>query len=407
MPRAELPVWLFVAYGGGHIRMLLPVAQLARQQKVAVPVILALTTAAAVALDEGFQPLGFADFLEPQDTAALAIGRELVAGLPTAPVDLRESAAYLGLSYADLAGRQGEQQAASLYTSMGRQCFEPVGVLERIINKLQPDLVVATNSPRAERAAIFAAGRLGIPSACVVDLFAVDEAAWIGRPGYANRVCVLNDAVRERLVAAGRDPREIVVTGNPAFDKLQLETTIRAGRALRQAQGWNGVQVVVWASQPEPASHPSVPARGGDPSLPGRIERALMRWVSTASDRVLVVRRHPSEPAPSEVTPEARIYGDGRQFDLHPLLHAADVVVTMNSTVGVEAHLAGLPVVQVLGSLFDDSVPLARFGMAVACTDPADLGVMLDDIVRRQPCQRALSQPSQAAQAVLDVLKDI
>ena len=39
--------WLFVSYGGGHVKALLPVARRARELGLAQPVYLALTTAAA------------------------------------------------------------------------------------------------------------------------------------------------------------------------------------------------------------------------------------------------------------------------------------------------------------------------------------------------------------------------
>ncbi|MDB5872709.1 MAG: hypothetical protein JWQ07_2151 [Ramlibacter sp.] len=405
------PVWLFVAYGGGHIRMLLPVARLARERGLAEPVILALTTAAAAARQEGFEPVGFADFVEPGDDQALEKGRQLAAGLASIPVDGRETAAYLGLSYADLEARYGPPEAKRRYEQEGRQCFEPQGVLERIIGRMKPALVVATNSPRAEKAAILAAHARGVPSACIVDLFAVDEVAWIGRDGYADRVCVLNEAVRARLVAAGRRPEEIVVTGNPAFDALRDPDMATSGQELRETQGWGGRNVVVWASQPEPATHPSVPGRTGNPALPGQIQQELLQWAAAANDRLLVVRRHPSEAEPVPL-PVPNVRWDGRQFELHQLLHACDALVTMNSTVGVEAYIAGRPVVQVLGSLFDESVPLARFGMATACHSPGELAGVLDGCLAagaatREEHAQTDRESKGAAKAVLAVLKEL
>ena len=404
------PVWLFVAYGGGHIRMVLPVARRARELGLARPVILALTSAAAPAREAGFSPLGFADFLRPGDEPALAIGRTLLASLPTAPLDLRESEAYLSLSYVDLQKRYGKTEAARRYAMAGRQCFEPVGILERIIGDVAPAVVIATNSPRAERAAILAAGRLGIPSVCLVDLFAIDEVAWIGQQGYGSRVCVLDEAVRTHLVAAGRQPAEVIVTGNPAFDSVRSPDTVRRGRQLRREQAWENAKVVVWASQPEPALHPSVPGKVGNPGLPDEIERELVKWAAAASDRVLVIRRHPSEHAPLGQAAQPGVLQDGRQFELHPLLYAADAVVTMSSTVGVEAFLAGRPVVQVLGSLFDESVPLARHAMATACADSSLLSPILDGCLAAASTGRlGLESTSQdaATQAVLAVIKEL
>ncbi|MBC7610686.1 MAG: UDP-glycosyltransferase [Polaromonas sp.] len=369
---------LFVTYGGGHAQMVLPVVLwFARHTAVEVQV-LALTTAAPVFANiAGVAVLGFRDFVRPEDAAALAWGERLLSGNTSTQVSREESLAYLGLSYADLEHRLGTAEAAHAYARFGRQALRPVGVLSRIIAQLAPDVVVATSSPRAERAAIEAAGLMGLPSVCMVDLFAIDEIAWVGQPGYASRVCVLNQAVADRLLAHGRRPDEVCVTGNPSFDELKSANWVATGQALRAAQGWDGQQVVLWASQIEPAEHPSVPGRKGDTSLPGRIRLALEAWALAAPGRVLVLRPHPSE-ALLEASPHRQIINHGRDFELNTLLNAVNGVVTMNSTVGLQGHVAGKNVIQVLGSMFDDSAPLAQYGMAEACDDLAKLPSLLE-----------------------------
>lgn len=349
--------------------MVLPVVQWFLSHTKFEVQVLALTTAAPIFAKANIPTLGFRDFVRPDvDAAALAWGERLLDGNTSTQVSREESVAYLGLSYVDLEQRLGVAQAAEAYARFGRQTLRPVGVLRRIIEKLAPQVLIATNSPRAERAAIEAAGLTGTPAVCLVDLFAVDEIAWIGQPAYADRVCVLNQAVAARLLAYGRKAGEVCVTGNPAFDELRSAKWVSAGQALRTEQGWDGQQVVLWASQPEPATHPSVPGKHGDPSLPGRIRQTLAQWAIAAPGRVLVLRPHPSEP-PMQASGHPQIVNLGRDFELNALLHAVDGVVTMNSTVGLQAHLAGNKVIQVLGSMFDDSVPLAKYGMAQACDD--------------------------------------
>ncbi|MES2943179.1 MAG: UDP-glycosyltransferase [Pseudomonadota bacterium] len=360
---------LFVTYGGGHAQMVMPVAQWFLSHTAFEVQVLALTTAAPIFAKAGIPSLGFRDFVRPdEDAAALAWGERLLDGNTSTQVSREESLAYLGLSYVDLEQRLGAAEAAEAYARFGRQALRPVGVLRRIIEKLSPSVLLATNSPRAERAAIEAAGLTGTPAVCLVDLFAVDEIAWIGQPAYADRVCVLNQAVAARLLASGRQAQEVCVTGNPAFDELRSAHWVSKGQAMRAEQGWDGLQVVLWASQPEPATHPSVPGKKGDPGLPGRIRQTLEQWALAAPGRVLLLRPHPSEP-PMQASGHPQIVNSGRDFELNALLHAVDGVVTMNSTVGLQAHLAGNKVIQVLGSMFDDSVPLARYGMADACDD--------------------------------------
>jgi hypothetical protein len=366
---------LFVCYGSGHVRMVVPVAKALQASGRAEVAILALTTAAPVVRAAGLPLLQFKDFLTTADEPALKKGRELLASMGEVQ-DPQESAAYLGLCYSELEAEVGPAEAQQRYTRLGRQAFLPVRTMARFLEAIRPDLVVVTNSPRAERATVVAANQMGIPSVCIVDLFAVDEVRWIGAPNYARKVCVLNDGVREFLVAAGRRPDQVVVTGNPAFDALRESANVQEGRALRQRHGWEGRRVVLWPSQAEPAIHP-FDGTPGDPALPGRVLQQLGEWTARNDDAVLCVRPRAGEGTPA-VPANARVVMTGQDWPLPALLHAVDTVVTLTSTVGLEGHLCGARLIQVLGSVFDAAMPLARFGVADAAVPLAELEQALD-----------------------------
>lgn len=383
---------LFVCYGSGHVRMVVPVAQ-ALQAAGSVQVqVLGLTTAGPIVAAAGLPLLQFKDFAGPGDEAALARGRELMAAMG-AVEDPQESQAYLGLCYWELEADVGAAEAARRYAQLGRQAFLPVRTMTRILQRVQPDLLVVTNSPRAERAAVIAAAHMRIPTVCMVDLFAVDEVRWIGAPDYGQRVCVLNEGVREFLVAAGRTPDQVVVTGNPAFDVLCDATNAQQGLELRRQRGWEARRVVLWPSQSEPAVHPFDGTRG-DPQLPARVLARLVDWVMRNDDAVLCVRPRAAEPAPV-LTASERIVLTGQEWPLPALLHAVDTVVTLTSTVGLEGHLCGARLIQVLGSVFESAMPLARFGVADAAVPLEGLEQALERWTR-QPRQ-AVTQLAQAA----------
>jgi len=393
---------LFVCYGSGHVRMVVPVARALREAALARVQVLGLTTAAPVVRAAGLPLLQFKDFAAAADEPALARGRELAAAL--GPVDDgAESAAYLGLCYADLAAQAGAAEAQRRYAQLARQAFLPVPTLTRILQRTQPDLLVATNSPRAERAAVMAAGQLGIPSVCLVDLFALDEVRWIGAPDYAQRVCVLNPQVRQFLLDAGRRPEQVVVTGNPAFDQLQEADVARRGRELRQRQGWGRRRVVLWPTQVEPAVHPFA-GTTGDPQLPARVLERLAQWVLAHDDAILCVRPRAGESQP-DLPASPRIVVTGQEWPLPELLHAVDAVVTLTSTVGLEGHLCGARLIQVLGSVFDSAMPLARFGIADAAVPLSGLAAALDHWTA-QPRRPVAIAGASATRRVVDVLTE-
>lgn len=363
--------------------MLIPVARLLRQMGLAEPVFLGLTTARAEVEHAGFPCLGFADFVEPGDELALQKGRELAAALPSHAVCLAESAAYLGLSYRDLQAQYGAVADAQ-FARLGRQGFLPVPTLRRILRRVSPDAVVATSAPRAERAAILAARMEGIAALCLVDLFAAYEVEWLREAGYADRVCVLNEAVRRKLIEAGRPSGDVVVTGNPAFDSLLDPVVRERASALRRMRGWRG-PVWLWASQVEPVAHLTTGERG-DTELPSKVMQVLQTLAASSPAMHLVIRPHPSEGG-------LRVDLGERQWlslpgeSLHELLWASDGVVVMTSTVGLEARLAGCRVVQVLGSLYSADAPYLELGVA-------DEAVRLDGLA--EAVIRQSSQPRHA-----------
>ncbi len=363
--KAELPVWLFVSYGGGHVKALLPVAQWVRDHGIARPVYLALTTAAAAVKECGIATLGFRDVMADSDVRALRKGEELAAQLQVQAAEREESVAYLGLSYIDMEDRLGPQPAAEQYRQFGRQAFLPLGILRRVIERERPSLVITTNSPRAEQAAIHTAREMGIPSVCVVDLLGIWERALLARPKYADALCVLNAAVRASLIDAGRPAADVHVTGNPAFDTVNDLAMVAEGTRLRCDAGWNSMHVLLYASSPEPVGIPGV-AGIGDPSYPRRVERELIAAVEANPQLALWLRRHPSEAFPEEIARVAhpRIRVSPSSLPLHAAIHAGDEVIVSVSTVGVEANLAGKRVTQVRGSILDQLSPYFAMGIA-------------------------------------------
>ena len=363
LPSVQPPVWLFVAYGGGHVKALLPVALQAQAQGLARVVFLALTTAATLVREAGLPAYGFVDLLELSDTQALRQGERLIQALSVQAAQREESIAYLGLSYAELEADVGPEVATARYAQYGRQSFLPVRVLERAIRRWQPACLLTTNSPRAERAALLAARRLGIPSLCLVDLFGLWERDWLVRPDYADALCVLNPQVSASLAAAGRPEGHIHVTGNPAFDHIHDSAVVAQGQALRLDVGWLGQRVLLYASSPEP-QHVQGIAGQGDPTWPRRIEDRLIEAVQANPSLALWVRRHPSEAPADAIRSAAHPRIRVSEGVLHPYLHACDEVVVTVSTVGVEANVAGCDVTQARGSILDSLSPYLAMGIA-------------------------------------------
>ena len=355
---------LVVCYGGGHVAMMLPVIKEIQKNTSCSLTILALTTAGAVMETENISYVGYKDFTHLVDASFSDIGKLLV-GPESASTTIShdESVAYHGINYLDLVTEYGEQEASRRYQETGRQCFNPINFMTGLLTELNIDLLISTNSPRSERAAINAAGLLDIKSLCLVDLFALQEVEWLGQQSYASKLCVLNPSVKDMLINVGRMDNEVEVTGNPAFDSLTSPNTIAKGLSIKTERGWQQDEIItlLYASQPEPIKHPFSDL-SGDPALPRNIENSLREFVSVNTNYRLVVRYHPSENV--IFIPQERVEFSPREESLHGLLHAVDIVIVTASTVGLEAHLIGKPIITVDNSIFTADAPYSAMGIS-------------------------------------------
>jgi hypothetical protein len=401
MPRA-----LFVTYGGGHVKMVIPVA-LELQRRGWEVHALGLTMAGPALRAAEIATLGFRDLVCSGDERALDHGRVLAAVYHSqeAGIAWEESVAYLGLSYADLERRLGSEEAARRFAREGRMALLPLDPLERLFHRVRPHVVVATNSPRAEEAAIRVARRLGVPSVCMVDLFGTDfDKTHLLELDYADRVTVLMDYVRDYVLAAGRRPSEIIVTGSPAFDQLASPDLTARAQELRQRNRWTGKKLILWVSQsqPEPAAN-----------LPGLVLERLLQALERHPDWHLVYRTHPSENPLPVPLPRGASLSDRTQA-LAPLLSATDAVVVMTSTVGMEAALLDKPVVKVCLSPFNKYAPYEKMGLALPVNQLEDLESQLqealgDGVLAQSlaAARKLLPRPGTATARVADVIESL
>ncbi len=360
--------------------MVLPVVKALHQRGIKVQLI-ALTTAARSARQAGLAPWGYADFLHLVDReVVLSHGRLLAVGNQHPDVDPLETASYLGINYCEWIDSYGAEEAANRMRREGRRGFYPLQFMGRVIDELKPDVVVTTNSPRSEQAAIEAAVARGIPTLSMVDLFALDYDPYLRRTVHADRITVLGPQVRDKLIASGIPSERIRITGNPVFDALVHRENQRKARLLRESLGWQHRTVVLWAGHLE--GGPDTPMEWRDAKFGILIESMLREWVANRSDVALIVRYHPNEYQEFPLqAPQPFVHvSDARTEPVHAVLLAADAVVVQTTTVGVEAAVAGRHVFALSFSplVCGTGLDYSRLGLAYSVKAPGDLIPMLD-----------------------------
>lgn len=407
-----------VAYGGGHIAMLLPVLDVLRRRDPTLQVqLLALTTARRAALAAGWQPMGYQELLHllapAERERALALGRDMLAGNTHPDVAEDETIAYLGINAWELHERLGADAARHVLEQRGRQAFAPRAFVERVLRALRPDVVLTTNSPRSEQAAIEAADALGIPALALLDLFAHPGDAFAARATRPTRVCVLADTVRDNLLAAGWDGARIAVTGNPAFDALHAPRSREQADTLRRnwSRRWgrDPGHLVLLATQPETRGHADSPWPAGD-ALPLAMEAAARAWVERHPRASLVVRHHPNHwhRVPRRDDTAQVHFSAASDEPVEGLILAADAVIVQTTTVGLQAAVAGRPVLALRCSPSAlHGLDYAALGVARGVESLEQLPQALDSVLDHPPPPTRWARAKAAAPAVADQLEQL
>lgn len=407
---------MFLSYGGGHVNMLVPIIKYFSRCSIYKITVIGLTTACTRLKSDGITFYSFKDYVSlfPQHEV-LRYGRRLAdEGNQSADVPYSESVSYLGINYLELVETFGQKVASRMYRMNGRQIFYPFHSMKKILECINPDLLVATNSPRSEKAAINAAASLSIPSICLVDLFGFQEGKWISKPNFATKVCVLSDFVRDRFIDLGRSPDDLVVTGNPVFDKLSnfKDSLGFTNSKINLQSSFKKSLTILWASQSEPASHPFHPQKVGDSFLPRKVDEELFKIARNHPDFLIYIRLHPSENVEyvaNQLPENVRV--SSKNSDLHELISKVDLVITMTSTVAVEAALIGKPIVTVDMSIFTEDAPYSEMGLSRGVSSLKDLErAILEAVsmpVPKEEIERIVGKPGTATKNIISVIEDL
>src|SRR4029077_14399351 len=205
------------------------------------------------------------------------------------------SVAYLGLSMRDVIREHGEPQAWERFDRMGRHAFLQTGTLGRIVERERPDVVVAPDSPKSERAAISVGNARGLATVIVPDLFA-DPAGESYAPFQARWYAAMSDITKRNLVSGhGAVPERVVVTGQPAFDKRLVPDRAACRAAVERDLGIPPAQdyVLIVTSW-----NPILREAGGDAPSSRRSQDAMPPLLAALPAGLrAIVKPHPSETA--------------------------------------------------------------------------------------------------------------
>ena len=363
----------------------------------------ALTTARAVMKRERLDCksiLDYVDVSEVKDFGSKFLSRHHTEGKG---ISLEESIAYLGCSFRDLVHDVGEQEALKQYEKYGLNAFCATNFMHSVIEIEKPDVVIATTSPRMEKAVLNAAYQKNIPSLCMVDLFAILELNWLKRKDNGRYLTVYSELVAKRLINAGRSPLNIKITGNPAFDVLGQIKIKHNKQDWHKKNSLNGnIKIITWAEQPE----------NDNPDLPRKIRNILTNICSKNNDWKLVVRLHPSSTDASKEIIDKNVIQSCADDSLQELIVASDVVITLTSTVAMEALLINKNVLILKISQYSHLVDYSEKDGALVIDDLMEIENGINQLLYDQPTihklesnRKKLPLPGNASNKICDLIE--
>jgi hypothetical protein len=253
------------------------------------------------------------------------------------------------------------RQATGLWRAVG---FSPTVLPDQPIAATDAALLVkdasallcatSVNGIDHERRLIDAARTMGVPSLALLDFwsnYAPRFRDGDGREIRPDRIAVMDTLAARQMAAAGFSPKQLVITGQPAFDRpsgFQCPPSARRA-AVRARLGLSpATRLIVFASQPLAALHRQL---SGNPLALGFDESRVMRGLRNQLARsrlpvTICLLPHPREPAgkwhPAQAARPAVVIAP-RGLAPGQLAAAADVVVGMNSAFLIDCCQQGLP----------------------------------------------------------------
>lgn len=415
----------FLGYGGGHINTLIPVIKAFDKDKNPEfeICVIGINLAVDALRKNGIVCKTLSDYM---DDEILEIGHPLALKYHNfnSTVSYADSIAYYGFSMRDLINRVGREKAMKIFQIYDRRLFLPTESMKTILRKENPDVVVVTTMHRFEAATILAARELGIPSVKIEDLVGnvqmpfpdkiqvktVEEYNHMLNQGFKktqlvleadlnepdikayrqniydiylhmqpDRTCVLNNFVKNRLINQGKNAECIVVTGQPAFDKLQSYSTINSSEYIN-ALGLNpGKPIFSFMSQPIGQRE--------------EILRKIIIGIRNISDLQFIIKLHPNEDGNvqrmilKEMDYQATIVKD---IDAAIISKISTVTSTVSSTTGLEAACLDKNLVYFNFSDDDDFVPYQAMGIGVRISKVEEIEPILISVIGNSEVSRKM-----------------
>lgn len=203
-------------------------------------------------------------------------------------------------------------------------------------------------------------------------------------PQAADRLCVWGASSQEQLLHFGATPQRICITGWPQIEARLAE----APKHMPPRRRRTVKRILLLATLPPDDARPDTVSF----HLTRRTHEQMLDMACAAVGRLprarLSIKLHPrcgdDAAFRQALARHPALKGEiVRTAKLQRLIAASDCVLSCASTAGIEAALAGAPVIQLLPAGSGEILPADRWGMLGSAREPAELETLLSEALAR------------------------
>ena len=316
-----------------------------------------------------------------------------------------------GYDFTELASEWLREQSAKL----GVQQAEQVEQINQALDTIRPAMVVVDQDGTPFNRALIAGARARGLRTFVVQ-HGVPFVSFGFAPLEADYICAWGDTSRQQLTHWGVSPDRVLVTGSPAHDRQRLTTRI-ASRKPASSEG-RPPHFVLLATVPPNDARPDLVAYHCTRASYERMLRTAFDVLSEYENATVLVKPHPRDTSQRLLH---RLLGDYPALDalvvsrgsVEQCVRDADCVLSCASSSGVEATLAGVPVVQLMPEGSRDLIRAEDWGLVGTARRAEDLRKLIDRAIYDPSARRKGHNPSiignstrTAAAQIVDYLLD-
>jgi len=303
-------------------------------------------------------------------------------------MELRKRLSYLDVCVYDVL----EENFSHIFSSRFVQLARFIELTDSMIYEESPDIIVLFDDVTPVNRTIASVTKNHhIPTLVILrGVTALDMGGLHVIPTIADKQAVWGSISKEWFITRGVEPEKLVITGYPRYDalakkkmKLRAREKVILDLNIEPSKG-----IIMLATQPYVgfSAHNS-------PRMNELLLRGVLSAMKEFPDKQLIIKLHPAEDnsLAKGVTEEMRLDPIITHRYLNEILIMSDLVLVVNSGVGLEAMILDKPVIAINLTGQPDLVPYASSGAAIGVYREEDIAPAMRDALYNEDVRQRLA----------------